>query len=96
VTFDCVGDDFFRAAFAVHLRGVDQRHPEINSQTQRRDFLRVCALVLAHSPCALTKHRNARAIRQLHCLHTVSIESGSQESRKDFARLGVGVICGYG
>src|SRR5216117_4621094 len=59
LTFDRIGHKLFCAAFAVHLGAVDQSHAEINSQTQRGDLIRICALVLAHSPRALTQDRNA-------------------------------------
>ena len=69
VTIDCVCDDFFRAAFAVHFGGIDQRHAELDSQTQRRDFIRVGTLLFAHAPRALTEDRNARAIGQFDSFH---------------------------
>ena len=69
LTLDCICHHFFSAAVAVHLRGIDQRHAEINSQTQRRDFSRVRAFLFAHSPRALTQHGNARAIGKCDCFH---------------------------
>jgi len=59
---NCVGHDFFRAAFAVHFRGIDQPHPEIDSQTQRCNLVRVRLFLFTHSPSTLTQRRNTFAI----------------------------------
>ena len=48
-------------AVAVHLRGVDQRHPEIDTELQGRDFLRPPAWPVAELPGALSEHRHGRA-----------------------------------
>ena len=63
LTIDRVRHHFFRAAFAIHFRGIDQGHAEIDPQAQSRDLIRVRVLVLAHAPGALTQRRNNFAIR---------------------------------
>ncbi len=63
LTFDRIGHNLFCAAFAVHFCGIDQAHAEINAQTQRRHFVRVCAFLFAHAPGALTQHGHALTIR---------------------------------
>ncbi len=74
MTCDRIGYHFFRAAFAVHLRCIDQSHPEIDAQAQSRDLIRVRVLVLAHAPGALTQRRNLFAIGQFDCFHLDSDE----------------------
>ena len=66
---DRVRYHFFGAAFAVHFRGVDQRHAELDTQTQRRHLLGMLAFVLAHPPGPLTQRGNAFAIEQCNGLH---------------------------
>jgi hypothetical protein len=58
-------DDFLRPAVAVHFRGVDQRHAEIETQPQRRDLLAAPPAVLAHRPGAPPERRHALAARKL-------------------------------
>src|SRR5262249_34076240 len=53
---------FLRAAIAVHLGGVDERHPQIQSDRQRGGFLRGALRVLAHLPGAEAERRHARPI----------------------------------
>ena len=48
---DRIGHNFFRAAVAVHLRGIDQCHAELDSESQGSDFIlmrRACS-----RPCAM-------------------------------------------
>ena len=66
---DCIGHNFFRAAFAVHLGGIDQRHAEVDSKSQGSDFIVVRLLVLAHAPGALTQHGYAFAIMNRNNFH---------------------------
>src|SRR5437879_4532972 len=47
LTLDCIGHIPFSTAVSVHLRGINQLHAEINSQTQRRDFIGMCPFPLA-------------------------------------------------
>jgi hypothetical protein len=56
---DRIRRDFFRAAFAVHFRGIDQSHAEIDAQTQSRDLIHVRVLVFAHAPGSLPQRWNA-------------------------------------
>ena len=58
--------DFLRAAVAVHLGGVDERHPEVEPERQRGRFGRRARLVLAHGPGAEAERRHGRSIRQRH------------------------------
>ena len=51
--------DFLRAAVAVHLGRVDERHPELEAERKRRGFGRRARLVLAHRPRAETERRHA-------------------------------------
>ena len=59
LTLDRICDDSFRAAFAVHFRGIDQSRAEIDAQTQSRDLIRVRVLVFAHAPRSLPQRRDA-------------------------------------
>ena len=72
LTVDRVGHNFFRFAVAVHFRGIDQRHAEIDTQTQSRDLICVCVFVFTHAPGALTQRRNTLAIWQCDSLHLQS------------------------
>ena len=58
LTFDCVGYNFLSAAFAVHLRGIDQRHAEVETELERGDLGGELAAPFAHAPCALAEHRH--------------------------------------
>src|SRR5262245_53146198 len=54
---DRLADDFLGLAFAIHLRGVDQRHAEIEAKPDR--LHRLAALPPLQFPSALTKRRDA-------------------------------------
>ena len=84
LTTDRVCHDFFRSTFAVHFGGVDQGHPKIDSQTQRRDFIVACAFFLAHAPRALTQRGYVCAVRQLHCLHTLQSNLETRKAEEIF------------
>src|SRR5437667_10755657 len=71
LTLDCVGHDFFRAAFAVHFGGIDQRHTELDSEPQCGHFILVRPRVLAHAPGALTQHGYGFAIGKGNCPHVM-------------------------
>src|SRR5256885_10058125 len=62
LTLDCLSDYFLSATVAVHLGGVDQRHPEVDSQLQCGDFALAVARTLPHlpSPEAENGHQSAR------------------------------------
>ena len=62
LTVDCLGDNLLRSAVAVHLRSVNQTYSKLDSQTQRRDLLGTRALAFPHSPGALAKRWDMRAI----------------------------------
>ena len=62
-------DDFLGSAVALYLRGVNQAHAELDSQTQRRDFPGTRPLTFAHPPRALSKGWNTLAIRQCDCFY---------------------------
>ena len=50
---DRFGDNLFCPAFTVHLRGVNQAHAKLDSQTQRCDFPGTRTLLLSpmcHAP----------------------------------------------
>jgi hypothetical protein len=71
LTLDCISHDFFRAAVAIHLGGINQCHAEFDSEPQSGDFVLVRSLALAHAPRALTQYGYAFAIREGNCLHFV-------------------------
>ena len=57
--FAAPGDGFshhlFRAAFAVHLSGIDEGHPEIETQPERGGLLPAVGAVLSHTPSSLAE-----------------------------------------
>ena len=59
--FDRATHYFLCAAIAIHLGGVDQRHAEIDSQLQRRDFALALPCPLAHLPCPQADDGHERA-----------------------------------
>jgi Fe-S-cluster containining protein len=61
---DDFGNHLFGAAFAIHLRGVDQTQSEIQTQAQGSGFVRAARPVLSHSPGALAQPE----VGQPHCL----------------------------
>jgi hypothetical protein len=63
---DRLGHDFLGAAVAVNLRGVDERHPEVEAQRQRGGLARGRAPSVAHAPGAQTQRRHAGAVGQRH------------------------------
>src|SRR5215467_1510817 len=67
----CFSNYFLCSAVAVHLRGVNQTHPEPDSQTQRRDLSGALSLVFAHSPSALAKRWNTLSVGQGHRSHVI-------------------------
>jgi len=62
--FHCLGNDLFGTPFAIELGGVDQRHAEIEPQSQRSDLVVEGALALAHAPGALAEPRDSFARRK--------------------------------
>jgi hypothetical protein len=57
-----LADDLFGPAVAIHLRGIDQRHAEVEAHRQCGDLLRRATWALAHRPGAETQRRHIRAI----------------------------------
>ena len=66
VALPCRGfpDNLLGAAAAIHLGRVDQGHPELDAELQRRGLLSAAAAVLAHMPGALPEGRHALAVRK--------------------------------
>src|SRR5438270_13930954 len=60
-TRDRFTDNPLGAAIGVHLRGVDQRHPEVDPGPQRRDLALALARVFAHTPRPLAEDRDTLA-----------------------------------
>src|SRR5207244_9120750 len=84
---DRLGRDFFGAAVAVDLGGIDERHPEIDTEAQRRDFIIVRALLFAHASGALAKRGNARAIGESHSFHAPkNVERSTRLRRLAFTK----------
>src|SRR5437867_13029788 len=71
LTLDCIGHNFFRAAFAIHLGGIDQCHAQLDSEAQCGDLILVRSYILAHAPGALTQYWNALAIGKRAGFHFV-------------------------
>src|SRR5437763_11632857 len=61
---DRLADQLLGRALAVHLGGIDERHPELDSALQRRDLLRAAAGAIADIPGTEAKGRNFAAGRQ--------------------------------
>ena len=66
---DGIGHDFFSTALSVHLRRVDEREPELDSESQSGDFHSPGAFPFPHLPRALAKDGNAGAVRQGNRFH---------------------------
>jgi hypothetical protein len=47
---DCCSDDFFRAAVPVHFGGVDERHAEIDPETQGGNLASATAPIFPDAP----------------------------------------------
>src|SRR5271170_3470861 len=58
---DRLPDQLLAAAIRIHLRSIDQRHPEIDAEAQRRDLVRSPPRVLRHVPSSLPERGNASA-----------------------------------
>ena len=69
LTRDRLGHHFFRAALAIHLGGVDQRHAEVDAEPQRVDDIGAAGARLAHTPRAEAQHRDGRAGREVQISH---------------------------
>jgi hypothetical protein len=54
---DRFADKHLGSAVRVHLRGVDQRHAEIDAEAERRNFLLSTPHVFSHAPRALAERR---------------------------------------
>jgi hypothetical protein len=54
---DRFADKHLGSAVRVHLRGVDQRHAEIDAEAERRNFLLSTPRVFSHAPRALAERR---------------------------------------
>jgi hypothetical protein len=61
---DGFGDYLLGAALAVHLRGVDERHAEVDAELEGRDFIGARGRVFAHAPGAEAQPRNRAARRE--------------------------------
>jgi hypothetical protein len=66
---DGFGDNFFSAAVRVHLCGIDERHPQIDSEAQRRHLFFAVALVFTHAPCALAERGDHGGIAKSDAFH---------------------------
>jgi len=71
-------DELLGTAVAVHFRGVDQVHAEIEAEAQRRNFLAAPPAIFAHAPGALPERWHglaARKLRQRNGLHGVDLNT---------------------
>jgi hypothetical protein len=57
----CLADKFFGAAGRVHLGGVDERHAEFETESQRRDLVRSAVCAFRKAPRALAEDRDRLA-----------------------------------
>ena len=57
-------DHLLRSTFAVHLGGVDERHAQVEPQTQGGNLFPAPVVPFAHTPRALTENRDGLARRQ--------------------------------
>jgi hypothetical protein len=51
---DRFANESFGSAIGIHLRGVDQRHAEIEAGAERSNFVFSTPRVLCHAPCPIT------------------------------------------
>ena len=70
---DSFAHDFLGATVGVHLGGVDQRHPEIETKRERRDLARGTRLALAHPPGAHAQRGDRFAISQQNVAHAMAL-----------------------
>ena len=77
-----LGHHLFGAALGVHLGGVDQRHAEIETQTQRSHLARRLGLALAHVPGAQTQGGDGLAGGQRDGAHQDAACSATRITRK--------------
>ncbi len=61
-SFDGLGNNLFGGAVAIHFRGVDQRHAQIEPQAQGGDLVVAVCGLFAHHPSALTENRDRFAV----------------------------------
>ena len=66
---DRLGDDLLGRTVAIHLRGVDQGHAQVDPGLQRRDLVLAPGLALAHAPRAEAEGRHRFAGGELGCRH---------------------------
>lgn len=57
----------FRATVAIHLGGVDERHAEIQTQSERGHLVGATDRLLAHAPRPLAENRYLVTRRQSRC-----------------------------
>src|ERR1700722_4822921 len=58
---DRLPDQFLAATVRIHLRRIDQRHPEIDAEAQRRDLVRSPPRIFPHVPSPLPERGYASA-----------------------------------
>ncbi len=75
LTHDGLADDFLGTAISVHLRRVDECHPQIDAQSQRGNFFLGRVSAFAHLPGALSEHGHRRSVWQRDRFHKHVAES---------------------
>jgi hypothetical protein len=71
--FDGFTNQCFRAAFPVHLGGIDQRQAQVDPASQAVDFLLAADRVVADAPRALAEGRNDFTAGKRRMFHSNSI-----------------------
>ena len=66
---DRLADELLGPAVAVHLGGVDQRHPQVEAEAQRRDLLPPERGVLGHMPGSHAENHDLVTGRKLGHAH---------------------------
>ena len=62
-TGDSFGDELFGAAVAVHLSGIDELQPEVESRAQCCELFAARGALVAHRPGTLTQARDGNTGR---------------------------------
>ena len=66
---DRLADHLFGTAFSVHLRGIDERQPEVEAEPDGGDLVGARGAAVADVPQALPERRDGFARGQAHWLH---------------------------
>src|ERR1700674_948692 len=79
-TLERLADEFLGAALAIHLGGIDQGKPEIETEPEGGDFLRTDRPIFTHVPRTLTQSRHLLTRWQADSFHRWLFRNGTHSS----------------